>query len=119
MSDEIVNELIDILKQGLFEDKITFSAKRVRQILDYINDLQEENKELKIKYNKCKKQKIKVDNACSNYKHNKDKAIEYINEHIKYECDDSFNGMQFYSYHLYDFKKEKLLNILKGDNNEI
>ena len=43
------------------------------------------------------------------YKSRIDKAIEYIEEHIKYECDDTINGMSFYSYHLYDFKK----NVLK------
>lgn len=42
-----------------------------------------------------------------------DKAIEYIEKHIKYECDDAYNGMQFYSYHLYDFNKQDLLDILK------
>ncbi len=50
----------------------------------------------------CKKQKKVID-----------KAIEYIKEHIKYECDIAYNGMQFYSYHLYDFNKQDLLNILK------
>lgn len=44
---------------------------------------------------------------------NRDEAIEYIKEHIKYECDDAFNGMEFYSYHLYDFSNKKLLSILE------
>lgn len=42
-----------------------------------------------------------------------DKIKEYIDEHIKYECDNAFNGMQFYSYHLYDFNKEELLKLLE------
>ena len=42
-----------------------------------------------------------------------DKAIDYIENHIKYECDIAYNGMQFYSYHLYDFNKQDLLDILK------
>lgn len=50
------------------------------------------------------------------YKSRCEKAVEYIKEHIKYECDDNFNGMSFYSYHLYDFKKEDLLNILNGSD---
>ena len=41
-----------------------------------------------------------------------DKVAEYIEKHIKYECDDAYNGMQFYSYHLYDFNKQELLDIL-------
>lgn len=32
---------------------------------------------------------------------------------MKRECDDAYNGMQFYSYHLYDFNKRDLMNILK------
>jgi hypothetical protein len=43
---------------------------------------------------------------------------EYIEEHIKYECDGAFNGMQFYSYHLYDFNKNKLLEILDKESNK-
>ena len=42
-----------------------------------------------------------------------DKVSEYIEKHIKYECDAAFNVMQFYSYHLYDFNKQELLDILK------
>lgn len=42
-----------------------------------------------------------------------DKVAEYIEKHIKYECDDAYNGIQFYSYHLYDFNKQELLDILK------
>ena len=42
-----------------------------------------------------------------------DKVAEYIEKHIKYECDDAYNGIQFYSYHLYDFNKQDLLDILK------
>ena len=43
---------------------------------------------------------------------------EYIEEHIKYECDDAFNGKQFYSYHLYDFDKKELLEILDKVSDE-
>lgn len=59
---------------------------------DYINNLEQQ----------CKKQKEVID-----------KVIEYIKEHIKYECDGAYNGMQFYSYHLYDFDKQELLDIMK------
>lgn len=60
-------------------------------ILDCISNLQ----------NQVKKQKEVID-----------KGAEYIEKHIKYECDDAYNGMQFYSYHLYDFNKQELLDIL-------
>ena len=42
---------------------------------------------------------------------------EYIEKHIKYECDDAFYGKQFYSYHLYDFDKKELLGILDKEVN--
>jgi len=42
---------------------------------------------------------------------------EYVEKHIKYECDDAFNGKQFYSYHLYDFDKKELLEILDKEVN--
>lgn len=48
----------------------------------------------------------------SEVKKQKDDGIKYIKEHIKYECDDAFNGMQFYSYHLYNFEKKELLRML-------
>ncbi len=53
-----------------------------------------------------------LEQQCKKQKEVIDKAIEYIKEHIKYECDNAFNGMQFYSYHLYDFNKQDLMNIL-------
>lgn len=47
-----------------------------------------------------------------------DKTIKYIKEHIKYECDIAFNGMQFYSHRLYDFSKKELLETLGDKENE-
>ena len=120
------------------EDKDSWQYK----LLDYITNLQQlyENG-LKVNQNSHKyitelemnnailKEELKnrpivdftfdVYKELEDYKSRCEKAIEYIKEHIKYECDDNFNGMSFYSYHLYDFKKEDLLNILnKGDVNE-
>ncbi len=54
-----------------------------------------------------------LEQQCKKQKEVIDKVSEYIEKHIKYECDDAFNGMQFYSYHLYDFNKQELLDILK------
>ena len=69
-----------------------FSLEYDKETLrDMVLELQEENK----------KQKEVID-----------KVAEYIEKHIKYECDDAYNGMQFYSYHLYDFNKQELLDIL-------
>lgn len=69
-------------------------------------ELEKENKELHDRYERCKKQKIKVENACSNYKYKIDKAIEYNQK-------------------IYDtsIENERLmakinLDILKGENNE-
>ena len=65
---------------------------QTHELLQMIEQLQQQ----------CKKQKEIID-----------KVAEYIEKHIKYECDDAYNGMQFYSYHLYDFNKQDLLDILK------
>lgn len=65
---------------------------QTHELLQMIEQLQQENK----------KQKEIID-----------KVAEYIEKHIKYECDDAYNSMQFYSYHLYDFNKQDLLDILK------
>lgn len=54
-----------------------------------------------------------LEQQCKKQKEIIDKVAEYIEKHIKYECDDAYNGMQFYSYHLYDFNKQDLLDILK------
>ena len=54
-----------------------------------------------------------LEQQCKKQKEVIDKVAEYIEKHIKYECDDAYNGMQFYSYHLYDFNKQDLLDILK------
>ena len=56
---------------------------------------------------------IQLEQQCKKQKEVIDKTIEYIKEHIKYECDAAYNGMQFYSYHLYDFDKQELLDISK------
>ena len=53
-----------------------------------------------------------LEQQCKKQKEVIDKVAEYIEKHIKYECDDAYNGMQFYSYHLYDFNKQDLLDIL-------
>ncbi len=53
-----------------------------------------------------------LEQQCKKQKEVIDKAKEYIEEHIKYECDLAYNGMQFYSHHLYDFNKQDLLDIL-------
>ena len=69
--------------------------------------------ELQDKYNNLLKEKIELKRQIKKQKEIIDKAIEYIEKHIKYECDDAYNSMQFYSYHLYDFNKQDLLDILK------
>lgn len=83
----------------------------INDMVDYITNLQE-------RFNALLEAHKIADELETEYQERNEKAIEYIEEHIKYECDDTFNGMSFYSYHLYDFKKDDLLNILKGDKDE-
>ena len=88
-------------------DKSKISVVDEINILEYINELIQ----IKMEY-------FKSLDKLDAYENRIDKAIEYIEKHIKYECDDAFNGMQFYSHHLYDFNKEELLDILRGEDNE-
>lgn len=80
---------------GASEEELIEAIGRADVLLEFIPKIKQLQKE-----NKQQKEVI-------------DKAIEYIEKHIKYECDDTYNGMQFYSYHLYDFNKQDLLDILK------
>ena len=73
-----------------------------KRILGYEKMKRDMQRQIQLLRNENKKQKEVID-----------KAINYLEEHIKYECDNVFNGMQFYSYHLYDFNKQDLLDILK------
>ena len=99
------DEIKEILEQSLdYEFDLTFNQRK--QILDYITNLQEKTNRL--------------EDRLINRRMRIDKAIEYINEHIKYECDGTYSGMSFYSHHLYDnFKKQDLLNILQGDDKDV
>ena len=120
----ILQQENESLKQILHNITINGVEEENTTVLDLIN----ENKKLKECYcnrTDCSgrlKDSKKYDSVYQekeDYKLRCKKAVEYIKEHIKYECDDNFNGMSFYSYHLYDFKKEDLLNILNGsDENE-
>lgn len=88
MSDEIiktVNELVKILDQCLLGDEITLSINRMKQLLDYITNLQEENERLKVEL----ENKLTPDELVSmlnqelvrqnkNYKSRNEKAIEKL-----------------------------------------
>lgn len=63
--------------------------------------------------NQCAKLLNEKEQQCKKQKEVINRLKEYIEKHIKYECDDAYNGMQFYSYHLYDFNKQDLLDILE------
>ena len=83
-----------------------------------LNDLQDIDKftgfkDGTFKYELGKYQANLLINCIKKQKEIIDKVAEYIEKHIKYECDDAYKGMQFYRYHLYDFNKQDLLDILK------
>ena len=92
------------------------------EVLRLITDNHLKDKEIEILKNelaKIPRAKMEYDLEIERLNNIIDKSIEYIEEHIKYECDGIYSGMSFYSHHLYDnFKKEDLLNILKGETNE-
>lgn len=110
ISRELIEEILKDISTptGLsYSGDQTIANSTVDNILEFIDDLQKKaelGEHYKHLYSEVKKQK--------------DDGINYIKEHIKYECDDTFNGMQFYSYHLYDFNKKDLLRMLGEINVE-
>lgn len=105
---------------SIYEASITNPKKQLEFYKELSEQLGKENKQLKerIEYlersnNRREDTILEQRKEISNLEDKVDEAIEYIEEHIKYECDDAYNGMQFYSYHLYDFNKQDLLDILK------
>ena len=134
------DEIKGILENSIYCKYDLYTSEK-KKILDYITNLEQENErykklfEGKERFSKIMpegtdfiilskadydRQQEDIELNAIKLKSRIDKAIEYINEHIKYECDGTYSGMSFYSYHLYDnFKKEDLLNILTGgDDNE-
>ena len=96
-------------KKDVFYPEYVLSNKKAFMLLDYINNLQEENERLKELCDKYEeehnttfnywKQLIKED-----YKSRCEKAIEYIKDNL---------------YYCVDNDDTNLLNILKGENNDI
>lgn len=136
MKDEI-KEILEDIKRHLDYVEATKQASirdnEMKVMYDYITTLQEENKKLRcrledenknykraIEYLHEENQELKADYGTKaqierdTYKTRNEKAIEYIEEHIKYEHD----GYNFYSYHLYNFNKDDLLNLLQGKSDE-
>ena len=115
---EIIYNLIRFRDEGnKFQPEDILTIEDVWLLLDYITNLQERCEYLERSNNRREDEIMSLRDECvdgETYKSRNEKAIEYIKEHIKYECDDTISGMSFYSYHLYDFKKEELLNILNG-----
>lgn len=97
--DKELEDLLDNYERVIYGQAfpINPSIHQLHLLLDYIANLESQ----------VKKQKEVID-----------RTIEYVEKHIKYECDNAYNGMQFYSYHLYDFNKRDLMNILKEVQNE-
>lgn len=87
--------------------------------LEKIDDLEQENQQLKEqlandidRYEDTISYQLGFDKGKEKYYQALLDIKEYIEEHIKYECDNAFNGMQFYSHHLYGFSKKDLLDIV-------
>lgn len=104
---EGTNDKYGVSATLVFNEGLTY--KELEQVINekyfYLsnNNLQEENKKLKDKYERCKKQKIKVENACSNYKYKLDKAID------KLYCWGEVLDAQF---------QQEMLNILGVENDD-
>ena len=119
MKEEIkeisLRELLDT--EFTINDKMemvgTFTLDRINMISDILNNLQEENENLKDYLKIMEKGKDNNLNRFLDYKQRNEKAIEYIKENATYDeeykvfCDDL----------RYDDCLD-LLNILKGDKDE-
>ena len=91
MKDENIKEYIETLKEivGNGGSKGTYgiSYNHWKQLLDYITNLQEENKHIFANVNDDQLLRSNAMNYAElqDYKTRNKKAIEYIEEHIKYE----------------------------------
>ena len=116
MKDEIkeILELLNLnrvaISNGICRVKDFMSREQINKLLDYITNLQEENKTLK---------ELNICVGCNNnpdYKSRNEKAIKYIRQHscIVRTKDNDFE-LDLY---LQGNNTEELLNILEGENNE-
>ena len=93
-----------------------FPEDEIKEILDKLNNNVDNLEWCSYSHNNrhARKTGLNKGNKGISYKNRCLKAIEYIEEHIKYEHD----GYNFYSYHLYNFNKDDLLNLLQGKSDE-
>ena len=108
MTNEI-KEILDLMKFAnddiMWCDTLTLNVKQCHLLLDYITNLQEENKNLKKQYAKEEK-KLFHDNEILQQRI--DKAVEYI----KWNLDKNEELIEYFNY---DANFNELLNILRGD----
>ena len=107
-----IKEILKILKKCEFGACITKHNSRV--LLDYITNLQEENKNLHIQLEDKANEQIKT--MYLEYKLRINKAIKYIENDMPYleEPDDDYEN----NHKMIEYDKSYLLNILKGDEDE-
>ena len=99
------NELINILVDGLTKEEITLNCESMKQLLDYITNLQEEIEDLKEDKSKMFETAVKRNNQLLD---RIDKAIEYlgIDEDILKTCE------------IYDVNGIEVYKILQGSDKE-
>lgn len=105
-----IKEIIDYLKNenayniGQGDLEITLYKYEVDKLLDYINNLQEENENLKDYLDIFKLSNKTKQETIDDFRKRIDKAVEYINENSAFMNDDEWEV----------FNKKELLNILNG-----
>ena len=110
MIDDIVNNLQRIADRKCYPEDV-LDGSIAQEWVDYIVDLQQENKQLKDKIEKLKDYGEKVGNRRNELYDKIDKAIEYI----KSKQEDINNGGNDMSYR----QLNVLLEILGGNNGKI
>ena len=118
MNDDI-KKILDKCKRQIKNDlDYRMSPYQLKQLLDYITNLQQENEKLKdiIEHKPFFDFTTDIYDELEDYKSRCEKAVEYIKKHIE-KCNiDGYEG-KFDNFDIFT-KPQKLLNILNGRSDE-
>ena len=117
MNDEI-KEILDNIKKccEITKDQsfIVYQRQDILALLDYITNLQEENKILNENNQAMQEEMARTWKIADDYKSKNDKAIEYIENDMPYleEPDDDYEN----THKMKEYDKSILLTILQGSD---
>ena len=107
MNNEI-KEILKMLEAMASNDDIAFLPRQASQLLDYITNLQEENKRLNENNQAMQEEMSRTWKIADDYKSRNEKAINYIRMYYYEDLyDDTLTAFE-----------DKLLNILQGSDKD-